>query len=700
MSIGFDPVVPVVLIWTLACAAVAVMMFAFWRGLSGWLLRGAALLIMVLVLAAPQWQKAVRQALADIVILVEDRSDSQSIGPRSRQMDEAMDALNADLAAQPATVLRRVTVDQDVDGTLLAGALSRALDAEPQGRVAGLVILSDGRLHDASQLPAELDAPVHVLLTGRHEDWDRRLVIEKSPGYGLMGQEVEVILRVEDQGRVPDDVAAQPARLSISVNGEDERTTLVPVGVSLAVPVTPANAGENIIAFRLEVPDAAPPQLTTQNDAAALSLLGLRDRLQVLLVSGEPHPGLRSWRNLLKSDPSVDLVHFTILRTPDKFDGVPADEMALIAFPTQELFTRRLKDFDLVIFDRYSVRGILPPRYFGLMRDYVEKGGAILISSGPEAASVESLGFTDLGKILPAPAAGAIINEAFLPELTELGRKHPVTAGLTGAGAPGKAPEWGRWMGMSVARPRDGVQTVLEADGNPLLLLDRVGKGRIAQLMSDHIWLWGRGFEGGGPQQELLRRLAHWSMGEPELEEEFLETRLTPDAGGRNKLQIIRRSLLDDPGTVTITNPDGESSEVIMRRTAAGRFVGEASGLDEGLYRLEQGGLTRMVSVGPASPREFEETVASGDLLQPLVSATGGGIFHLADGLPSIRQVRPGTKAHGGNWLGLTPRGATSITSQSAYPLLPAWLGLILIAGVMLAAWLVEAGHRRLRLGA
>ena len=94
-----------------------------------------------------------------------------------------------------------------------------------------------------------------------------------------------------------------------------------------------------------------------------MQINGVRDRLRVLLVSGEPHAGERTWRNLLKSDASVDLVHFTILRPPEKQDGVPVDELSLIAFPTRELFIEKIEDFDLIIFDRYRRRGILPSLY-------------------------------------------------------------------------------------------------------------------------------------------------------------------------------------------------------------------------------------------------------------------------------------------------------------------------------------------------
>ncbi len=128
----------------------------------------------------------------------------------------------------------------------------------------------------------------------------------------------------------------------------------------------------------------------------------MRDKLRVLLVSGEPHAGERTWRNLLKSDASVDLVHFTILRPPEKQDGTPINELSLIAFPTRELFQQKIGEFQLIIFDRYARQGVLPIIYFDNITRYVRDGGAVLVAAGPDYASQTSLWRTPLDAILPA----------------------------------------------------------------------------------------------------------------------------------------------------------------------------------------------------------------------------------------------------------------------------------------------------------
>jgi len=407
----------------------------------------------------------------------------------------------------------------------------------------------------------------------------------------------------------------------------------------------------------------------------------VRDRLSVLLVSGEPHAGGRTWRNLLKSDSSVDLVHFTILRPPAKQDGVPVRELSLIAFPTRELFLEKIDDFDMIIFDRYKRRGILPSLYLDNVRNYVEEGGAVLIAAGPDFASADSLYRTPIESIVPARPTARVLEERFRPSVTDLGQRHPVTSGLDRE----FDGEWGRWMRQIEVEQTSGDVVMSGQDDRPLLVLDRVGEGRVALLASDHAWLWNRGYEGGGPQLELLRRLAHWMMKEPELEEEALWAEATGQ-----QMRIIRRSLSDTVGPVTITTPSGDVIERELSEVQPGRFETLFDGPEIGLYRLENGDQTAVIGLGPAAPVEFEQTIASAAPLQPILDRTNGGAKALADGLPRIRDVRPGRPAAGRGWIGLTPRDAFETLSVTQSPLLPAWLVLILIAGLTLGGWLRE----------
>jgi hypothetical protein len=684
-ALTLDPLVPWPVLWGLAGFAAVLLAVAVWRGLSGWWLRGLTALVVLAAIANPSLQEEERVALTDIVLLVVDDSASQGLGDRAAQVEAAIAGVEAEVARLENTELRvRRFADAPEDGGSLGmTALAELLSEEPRARVAGAMIITDGQVHDVELAPT-LPAPLHVLLTGREADWDRRLIVKNAPAFAILGEEVMLTLRIEDQGAAP---GATDVDLTIAVDDSEPQTFRVPVGEDLDLPVTLPHGGMNVLQFSTP---AAEGELTDRNNAAVVQINGVRDRLRVLLVSGEPHAGERVWRNLLKSDASVDLVHFTILRPPEKQDGIPVTELSLIAFPTRELFVEKIEEFDLIVFDRYRMRGILPMSYLENVAQYVRNGGTVLVAAGPEFGAVDSLWRSPLADVLPVEPTARVIEGGFRPALTDLGRRHPVTEGLEEL-----APEggWGRWFRQIDVIPRAGQVVMSGADDRPLLVLNRVEEGRVAVLASDHAWLWGRGYEGGGPQLELLRRLAHWMLKEPELEEEALTATTTGQ-----ELTVQRRSIAEEPpGDLTITGPDGAVVVLPMTEVSPGRYELIWQAPMMGLYRLEQGDLTRVVAVGPSAPREFVETIASGAVLEPVVTPTNGGITRLEDGVPDIRAVREGRPAVGRGWVGITPRGAYVTQDLTIAPLLPGWVWLLLAAGLAIAAWLIEGrrGARR-----
>ncbi|WP_171229982.1 hypothetical protein [Ruegeria sp. HKCCA4008] len=674
-TVIFDPLIPWPLLAAVGAIAAVGVALALWRGLSGWALRGLAALVVIAALSGPVYQVEDRAPLTDIVLMIEDESASQSLSDRAEQTVQAAEDLAAEIEARDNTELRRIRVgDGDGDeGTQVMAALNEALAEEPRARIAGILVISDGIVHDADQAP-ELPAPMHLLQTGRADDWDRRLIVRNAPAFAIIGESVTLTLRVEDSGAAPAGAATAP--LEISVDGGEPQQLSIPIGRDVELPVTLPHGGRNVIQFSVPLAEG---ELTDRNNTALIQMNGVRDRLRVLLVSGEPHPGGRTWRNLLKSDSSVDLVHFTILRPPEKQDGVPVDELSLIAFPTRELFLEKINDFDLIIFDRYKRRGILPAIYLDNVTSYINDGGAVLIAAGPDFAGADSIFRSPLAPILPAQPSARVFEERFVPKVSELGQRHPVTTNL------GDSEDWGAWLRQIDVNHRSGEVLMTGIDERPLLVLDRVGEGRVAMLASDHAWLWSRGFEGGGPQLELLRRLAHWMMKEPELEEEALWA----EANGQS-MRIIRQTLGDDVGPVTVTRPNGETLEITLQEVSPGRFEAQYYGPEIGLYRLQEGDHMAVIGLGPAAPKEFERTIATGDVLEPVLAGMRGGVIRVEDGLPSIRNVRAGRPAAGRGWIGLTPRDAYETRDVTQAGLLPPWLVLLLAGGFLLGGWLRE----------
>ncbi|QDL93562.1 hypothetical protein FDP22_02845 [Paroceanicella profunda] len=694
-SLGFDPLVPLPLLAVLAGLALLLTLVAAWRRGRGWWLRGLAFLCLLAALAGPSLQREERDGLSDIAFLVIDQSASQGIEDRTQ--------VSADTAAQIEAELRRLSEARpgeapvetriihlappdgvaDDPGTRLMTALSDAAAEVAPDRIAGAILVTDGEVHDPEVL-TDFPAPVHVLLTGRADEWDRRLKVETAPAFGIVGEDVTLRVSVEALGRTPASAGSE-AEIRVAVDGEETARIPFPVGRTVDIPVRIAHGGANVIQLTTPVREG---ELTDRNNSAVITVNGVRDRLRVLLVSGEPHPGERTWRNLLKADPSVDLVHFTILRPPEKQDGVPVFELSLIAFPTRELFMDKIDEFDLIIFDRYRRRGVLPRAYLANVARYVEEGGAVLVASGPAYAGIESLHRTPIREVLPAEPTARILEQGFRPHVSRLGFRHPVTEGLEGAeSADDTGPTWGRWFRLIEMQAERG-ETVMEGPGDrPLLVLDRPGKGRVAMLASDHAWLWSRGYEGGGPQAELLRRLAHWLMKEPELEEEAL----TASVSGA-QVTVNRRSLKDLTSDLTVESPSGETASVPFTLQRPGRWTTSFTADEQGLYRLSDEAHEIVVAVGPPSPREFENPISTGDILAPLVTATEGGIVRLASaGVPEIRRVREDRLAAGRGWIGLAEREAYTVRDISLTPLAPGWLMLVLAAALTLGAWRFES---------
>lgn len=644
--------------------------------------RALAMSSAILVLANPSIVEEERKALPDVAVIVADQSQSQSIGERSKTVTETVARLRASIAKHKDLEVRVVTVTEGRNrshdgGTSLFEPMHEALADVPPDRIAGAVLVTDGQVHDVPKgARAKLNFPVHALLTGKPNEKDRKLSVIQAPRFGIVAEPIKFTLRVDDFGAPGETIAQVEVRIDGKLTQVISAETGKPVSVDLRLP----HGGENVIEFSAE---AGPSELTLLNNKAAIVSTGIRDRLKVLLISGEPHAGERTLRNLLKADPSVSLVHFTILRPPEKQDGTPTDELSLIAFPTRELFDEKLSEFNLIIFDRYQRRGILQLAYYENVARYVENGGALLVTSGPEYSTQYSLYRSPLASVLPAEPAENVFEQGFKPRLTTDGLRHPVTSGLPGANTGDSPPSWGRWFRLVQSSVISGQTLMSGPDTKPLLVLNRVQQGRVALLLSDHAWLWTRGFEGGGPQAELLRRLAHWLMQEPDLEEERLHGNI---AG--NRLIVTRRTMAEKASNVAVTYPSGRTEQVKLAPTGDGAFSGTIKAQEMGLYRMRDGNLAAVAAAGPLNPKELSDVRASDEQLKPVADATQSGIRWIStDGIPEIRRTRPGRSAADGNWIGLQANQAYAVSSTRQTALFHPALALVLIVGALMFGW-------------
>jgi hypothetical protein len=687
MTLEWAPLIPLPLLALLALVLIATGLATLLGRKGSVLLRLLAGTLLILALANPSIVREEREKLKDVAVLLIDRSGSQSLSVRETQTNLALAEVKKNLATLPNLDIRIVeTTPAGENGTRLFAALESALSDVPPERIAGAILVTDGVIHD---IPNTLNAlgfraPLHTLITGLPVERDRRIELIDAPRFGIVGKQQTVRLRVTDN------TGNEPVLVKLRRDGKPAGEGRVQPGQTLSLPVQITHSGANVIELEAE---EAPGELTGINNKATIIIDGVRDKMRVLLVSGEPNPGERTWRNTLKSDASVELIHFTILRPPEKQDGTPVSELSLIAFPTRELFETKIDDFDLIIFDRYTQQSILPLAYLQNIVRYVRNGGALFVSAGPEFAGPDGLAGTPLQAILPATPDGQMAEKPFRPQITEIGAKHPVTQTLPGSGSP---PEWGEWTRQILAQSTQGSVVMSGDNAQPLLVLNREGKGRVALLLSDHAWLWARNFRGGGPYLDLLRNTVHWLMKEPQLEEEALRASAKPGT-----LIIERRTMADSVGALSLTSPSGTKQSVTLEQVGPGLWRREIPISELGLYRVDDGALTGFASVGPANPLEFQDVLSSTNPMSTLSEASGGSVRRIAPAtpsgsavtvtLPSIIRTTGTGPLSGSDFIALRDTQSSVVRGTALWPLLLGLAGLTLLLAGLLGPWLVES---------
>ena len=625
-NISFYPYISYTLLYFLSFLSLIMILIGFKYKASGNILRTILIFLILICIANPSIVSENRENIPDTVALILDLSPSQNINNRNKIAQEAYDNLKIKLQKIDNLDLR-FKIIQGKNGTNVFEPLSAMVADIPPDRVAGAIVITDGQIQDT---PKNLDkynfkAPVNFLLSGKKEEKDRRLIIESAPRFGIVGEEIEIKIKVEDiSSNVPN------ALVSINMNDDIKQSRSIVIGETVVLTLPLDRAG--ITSLNIEV-EPGSEELTLQNNKSVIEINAIRERLKVMLVSGEPNMGLRSWRNLLSSDPSVDLVHFTILRPPDKQDLTPIGELSLIPFPSRELFQLNLNDFDLIIFDQYHLRGILPQYYLKNVVEYVVNGGALLDTAGPAYAGPYSLSQSPLQNILPTEPTGEVISKVFIPSITNEGLRHPVTANLKD---DSDQADWGPWYRMVEGLTVAGNVLLEGPENRPLLVLNRIGQGRVAQILSDQSWVWSRSENNKGPQADLLRRLVHWLMKEPELEENELSAKVENDT-----ILITRNSLVVNNKPVSLISPSKKKIEILLDEIGNGKQIGKILSPEQGIWKLSSGGSSASIIVGNYNSSEYLDVRATDQIIKPIVYNNMGSInwINNQNNTPSIKHI-------------------------------------------------------------
>lgn len=669
---ALDPLVPIWALWLLVALLAVPGLLALWR--QGWQAGAARLAVAAAafaILAQPIKRIEERRAEPDVGVAIVDTSDSMAIGNRRAEAQAAIEALRA--SAGPDLHWRVVETNgrpAATGGTALMDEIGRAIGQASADRLAGAVVVTDGIVASEPAPVLPQGKPVHVLLAGDRNMTDRRMVVEAAPPYAVVGQTAHVTVKVEGApGGLP---------VSWSIDGQPQQPVRTDAEGRARLAVNVARRGPATVTA--SVPPAS-GELVTSNNAALVRLNGVRDRLAVLLVSGAPSLSTRTWRDILTLDAALDTVHFTILRLPSSFDPTPTTELSLIPFPVEQLFEERLHRFDLIVLDRFDQLDLLSPAYFDAITGYVRDGGALLVVAGPEHQAPFGLSSTALGRMLPARPTGFWQTTPYRPAVTTEGKRHPITATL--AEQWGLERPWGRWRTHLPAAAARGHVLLSGPNDSPLLVVDRVARGRIGLMLALDVWSWGRGVDGGGPRDALLTRLVHWLMQEPDLEEEQLSAR---EVSG-NRLEVTTRSM-QEPDPVTITPPKGQPQRLTPEPDEKGIARVRLPAATPGLYRIESGERRTFALIG-AGP-ERQEVRPRLDPLASLAKATGGRAFWLADGMPKITRTEAGRPQSGQNWLGLVRNKGGALLGVREEPLLPPLVLWGLLAAALAMAWVTE----------
>ena len=674
-SLNFYPLININFLIALMILSLIVIFIGFKLKAPGNIFRAILLFLIILSISNPTIISENRENIPDTVAVVLDLSPSQNINNRKDIAQKTYNNIKNELEKINNLDVRLKTINGE-RGSKIFEPLNSMIGDVPAERLAGAIIITDGQISDTPTLLDNFNfkSPINVLLTGNKEEKDRRLIIESSPRFGIVGEEINIDIKVEDIS------ASNPnALVSINMNDEIEQSRSIPIGEIVTITMPLERAG--ITSLNIEV-EAGKEELTLQNNKAVVEINAIRERLKVMLVSGEPNMGLRSWRNLLNSDPSVDLIHFTILRPPNKQDLTPVGELSLIPFPSRELFQANLNDFDLIIFDQYHLRGILPQFYLKNVVEYVVNGGALLDASGPSYAGPYSLSLSPLQNILPTEPTGDVVLQEFIPIMTDYGERHPVTADLK----DNTSNNWGPWYRMVEGITVAGDVLLEGPESRPLLVLNRVGQGRVAQILSDQSWVWTKPGSNKGPQADLLRRLVHWLMKEPELEENELSARMDD-----NTILITKNSLILDNKPIISISPDNTKTEIILEDIGKGKQIGKILSPQEGIWKFSSGNSKISLIVGNSNSSEYLDVRTTDNIVKPIVEFTSGSINWVNnENLPKIRHLPKSKIAENNKHIKLVKNEKYFVKSLQQSTLTPWYLVLILSLILLFLSWYRE----------
>ncbi len=525
------------------------------------------------------------------------------------------------------------------------------------------LLLSDGNViwdeNQAQQFPT-LSVPVgsqeayrDILINGIKAPplafRDRAVVIDVTlKGHGYAGLTLPVLLKESDRLLTANNVR-------IPADSEEVTTTLS---------FTPNEIGQKKLS--ISVPQQVDENILSNNQIN-FSVKVVRDKTRVLMVSGSPSMNYRFMRTALKSDPSIDLLSFVILRSPSDILNVPTHEMSLIPFPVETIFVKELTSFDLVIFDNFDYSIYLSPQHLESLRNFVKDSeGGFAVIGGPKLFYEGEYTLSPIEDMLPFRFVEKDIYRRDGPlgvRLSQAGTQHPMMRFSDNFLRDDMDPQ-GFWQemppldGMNLMEAKSASTVLLESVQGipwPILIISEYGKGRVLTLATDDAWKWYMGLvargEGNQPYLRLVHTMVRWLTKDPNLDPvQIILPETAASIGQETDVRIQfhgqNPALESDPAfSFSVLNPEGLKIESKLKPTPQpGEHLVSFLPEEGGIYRITVetplGQLEESMVV--AGPLEGLDAAPDHEQLKKISAATGGK--HLSPGDDLLLEIEERVK--------------------------------------------------------
>lgn len=582
------------------------------------------------------------------------------------------------------------------------GAALMSLASLPEERPASIVVLADGRFDRPGEDRAGeavqeelrgLRVPVHTVSLARAAVPDASIRAVRAAGAAVAHQPLPLTIQIGcDGGLACDDIVVSakelieggpPALLASGTAHVTQGTATVELSITLD------RAGSRIVEVGIQAPNG---DTIPDNDRRLVAFDVARDRVRVLHVAGRPSYDVRALRMWLKSDASVDVVAFFILRTSGDDVNAGEDDLALIPFPVHELFSEHLPSFDAVVLQDFNAQPYELLQHLPALARYVEHGGGLIMVGGPDSFAGGHYAGTRLADVLPVAlesSSSAFDLAPFKPSYTDVARSAPVLRSLRSFNGDA-LPEMAGANKVGEARPGSSVlwthPKLRTASGAPMpvLALGEKGDGRAIALAIDGTYRLAYSALGsetaGRAHAALWDGLLGWLMRDPRYEPAQIE--LDHPCIADVPLSLKIRPLPGSEGALNVEIAELEGRKVVFRQKPQSIKGGEPFNVDVG--KLTPGGYSARVWVGtgPSTRKDF---------------ACERGGDEWADSRPDEARLRDIASVTGGKFLRAADAGqiplppATEVAAERrVQPVLPSWVWSLLAAVALGAHWIAR----------